>query len=100
MKHSMKSRLPLLIAAFALSSLGTAAAADCFADYKAKQDDPLKLHYGVIEIAGDCTPGNAHAQAATQLSGNGWTLLNILSVFDESGLAQRKDSAGQFYLRY
>jgi hypothetical protein len=30
----------------------------------------------------------------------GWQLLNVLSVFDESGLEERKDSAGEYYLRY
>ncbi len=30
----------------------------------------------------------------------GWSLLNVVSVFDESGLAERKDSAGPNYLRY
>ena len=77
-----------------------AAAADCFADYKAKQDNPLRLHYGVAEISGECSPGNAARQLADRLGRNGWTLLNILSVFGEDGLAERKDSAGSNYLRF
>ena len=74
-------------------------AADCYADYKAKQDNPLRLHYGVAEIA-TCSKKAAKAELASRLSAQGWTLLNIVSVFDKSGLAERKDSAGSNYLRY
>ena len=38
--------LLLLLAALAQP----AHAAGCYADYKAKQDNPLQLHYGVIEL--------------------------------------------------
>lgn len=75
-------------------------AAGCYADYKAKQDNPLRLHYGVAQINGSCDPAAAAAELAPRLAGQGWTLLNILSVFGEDGLDQRKDSAGQNYLRF
>lgn len=75
-------------------------AAGCYADYKAKQDNPLRLHYGVAQINGSCDAGSAAAELAPRLAGQGWQLLNILSVFDEGGLDQRKDSAGQNYLRF
>ena len=45
--------------------------------------------------------GKARAALAPRLASKGWTLLNVLSVFDESGLNnKRKASAGQFFLRY
>lgn len=75
-------------------------AADCFADYKAKQDNPLRLHYGVAEIRGACTPSAARAELSQRLGAEGWKLLNIVSVFGPDGLAQRKDSAGSNYLRF
>ena len=75
-------------------------AADCFADYKAKQDNPLRLHYGVVQINGACTKESAKSELATRLSGSGWTVLNVVSVFGPEGLPERKDSAGAFYLRY
>ncbi|MGB7242434.1 MAG: hypothetical protein WBC93_10150 [Sulfitobacter sp.] len=75
-------------------------AADCFADYKAKQDDPLRLHYGVAQISGGCSKEAAQSELAPRLAAQGWTLLNIMSVFDASGLAERKDSAGPNYLRF
>ena len=90
----------ITFATIASLSLAAPASAACFADYKAKQDDPLKLHYGVAEIAGDCTPENAAAQLTSRLEDGGWVLLNVLSVFDSSGLQERQDDAGQFYLRY
>lgn len=79
---------------------GTAAGAACFADYKAKKDDPLRLHYGVAEIRGACTVENAEAELAPRLAAEDWELLNIVDVFDESGLAEREASAGDHYLRY
>ena len=76
------------------------AQAACFADYKAKQDNPLRLHYGVVEVEGPCTVDAAEAQLAPQLAGDGWQLLNVIGTFDEAGLDERKDSAGEFFLRY
>ncbi len=77
-----------------------AAQAACYADYKAKQDDPLRLHYGVIELSGACNAAAARAEASARLAGAGWTLLNVISVFGADGLDQRKDNAGAYYLRF
>lgn len=93
MKHSIPFTL-------ALTVLATGAQAACYADYKAKQDDPLRLHYGVAEINGDCTVDAATDELVSRLDGSGWQVLNVVSVFDEGGLSEREDSAGQFYLRY
>ena len=96
----MKQRIPLILAA--LVGLAQPAAADCYADYKAKQDDPLRLHYGVAALSDDaCGSPKAAARAlAPRLTQAGWTLLTIVSIFGPDGLAQRKDSAGPNYLRY
>ena len=83
---------------FCLSA--TFAQAACYADYKAKQDNPLRLHYGVTKVRGDCSGATAEAQLRDSLARDGWQLLNVLGVFDESGLEERRDSAGEFYLRY
>lgn len=91
MKHVIA--LSLVLAA------GSAQAA-CFADYKAKQDDPLRLHYGVAEISGACTDANAATQLRGRLAEEDWQLLTVLGTFDESGLAEREDSAGEYYLRF
>lgn len=93
----MKQLLPLIL----IGLLGaTAAQAECFADYKAKQDQPLRLHYGVAEVTGDCSTANAAATLAPRLQADGWALLTIVGVFDANGLDSRKDSAGEYFLRY
>ncbi|SFJ67882.1 hypothetical protein [Jannaschia pohangensis] len=89
--------------AFSLSILvlmAAPASAACYADYKAKQDNPLQLHYGVIEVPdAQCTPAGAAAQLASRLR-DGWQVLQVMSVFGPEGLDQRKASAGEYFLRY
>lgn len=92
----------LSLPALAVTALMTAGAAQaaCYADYKAKQDDPLRLHYGVAQINEPCTAANAAVQLGPRVATGGWTLLNVVSTFDDSGLDERKASAGDFFLRY
>lgn len=80
---------------------GTAANAGCFADYKAKQDNPLKLHYGVAQLDDAACGSRASAQAALaqRLTPQGWTLLSLLSLSDNP-TAQQKENAGEYFLRY
>jgi hypothetical protein len=90
-----------LALAATLAVLALPAQAACYADYKAKQDNPLRLHYGVIELPDNaCTPDGAQAEAARRLGAQGWTLLNIISVFGAEGLDGRKANAGAHFLRY
>lgn len=96
----MKHIASLTLSALVLSVATAAAGEECYADYKAKQNDPLRLHYGVAQIKGTCSAQAAQSELSQRLSSDGWVLLNVLSVFDTSGLAQRKADAGQFYLRY
>lgn len=77
-----------------------AASAACYADYKAKQDDPLQLHYGVAVLSGGCSVDAAARELAPRLAQDGWTLLNVVSVFSDEGLEERKASAGRYFLRY
>lgn len=92
----------IFIAALALAAFTSAADAACFADYKAKKDGPLRLHYGVVQLPdGACqNRGQAEAVVRDKVARGGWTLLNVMSIFDETGLDQRKESAGQFFLRF
>ncbi|MEW9919961.1 hypothetical protein AB2B41_10115 [Marimonas sp. MJW-29] len=96
----MKHARLFTAAALTLMLALPAQAAGCFADYKAKQDNPLRLHYGVAQINGPCDARSAAAELAPRLAAQGWTLLNVVSVFGEDGLASRKDSAGPNYLRF
>lgn len=75
--------------------------AECYADYKAKQDDPLRLHYGVADVGDDnCDKRRAKAVLTDRLASEGWTLLNVLSIFGPEGLEERKASAGEYFLRF
>lgn len=93
----------LFLAVAVMLTLGQQASAECYADYKAKQDDPLRLHYGVAQVSdGACGagPGAAEGELAARLAAGGWTLLNVLSVFGPEGLGERKSSAGEYFLRF
>jgi hypothetical protein len=98
---SMK-RIALLTVFLASLAAGEPALAACYADYKAKQDNPLRLHYGVMRI--DTNPcamsEGVKATVASRLASAGWQLLQVQSVFDDSGLEKRKSDAGQYFLRF
>ena len=91
-----------ILALFAFAMMATSpAAADCYADYKAKKDDPLRLHYGVAQVSdGNCNASGAAGELAPRLADAGWTLLNVMSTFGPEGLDERKASAGDNFLRY
>jgi hypothetical protein len=90
--------LPLLLALAA----ALPAQAACYADYKAKRDNPLRLQYGVIELPDSACGdrGAAEAEVRARLSSSGWELLNVVGIFGEEGLEQRRESAGDFFLRF
>ncbi len=96
MKHIM---IPLAVA-LSLAASGPALAAECYADYKAKQDNPLRLHYGVMQLNGACERGPAQSEVAARLKQAGWALLNVQSVFGPEGLDERKGDAGTYFLRF
>ncbi len=88
-----------LFLAAALLCFASAAQAECYADYKAKQDDPLRLHYGVAQVSA-CDKGSAKAELKPRLAQAGWKLLNVISTFGPEGLNERKSSAGDYFLRF
>ena len=98
--RTLTARLALTLALTFATALSASAA--CYADYKAKQDNPLRLQYGVIALdPADCKrPRRVQATIAARIAQDGWTLLNVLSIFGTEGLAERKDSAGAYFLRY
>ena len=44
--------------------------------------------------------GAAANEVRARLAQAGWVLLNVVSVFDDGGLAGRKANAGPYYLRF
>lgn len=95
MRHASLALALLLAAALP-------AQAACYADYKAKRDNPLRLHYGVVELPDSACGSRASAEEAVRarLSRTDWELLNVVGLFGEEGLEERRESAGDFFLRF
>ncbi|GAB4389258.1 hypothetical protein [Albidovulum sp.] len=87
-----------LTAALTTLALAAPAAADCVVAFKAKRDNPLKLQFGTMTVAGDAC-GSAAAAAgaiAPQLAAQGWTLLTIVSIkTQDTAKGGRKDKGGK-----
>ena len=98
----MRLALRILLIPVLTLMLALPAAAECYADYKALRDNPLRLAYGVSQVndAACGKPKSARAELAPRLAADGWTLLKIVSTFGPEGLKERKASAGEFFLRY
>ncbi len=96
----MRISAPISLVALCLLLATPALAENCYADYKAKQNNPLRLHYGVAQINAACTKAAAQADLQQRLKSGGWVLLTVLSVFDGTGLEGKNADARQFYLRY
>jgi hypothetical protein len=93
-------KLSIYIVAISLA-LSAGAHAACYADYKAKRDNPLQLHYGVVKISdGACGSADPSRTIAQRIARDGWTLLTVLDTFDDSQLDRRRGNAGQYFLRY
>lgn len=91
-----------LTALLATLFLALPASAQCFADYRAKRENPLRLHYGVVQLP-DAACGNtgaARRHLEPRLQRDGWILLDVLSTFGPEGLDARRERAGQYFLRY
>ena len=93
-------RISLALAVLLAAALPAQAA--CYADYKAKRDNPLRLHYGVMELPESACASRAAAEEAvrSRLRGADWELLNVVGLFGDEGLEQRRESAGDFFLRF
>ncbi len=98
----MKTRMFRYAVALAVFLAAGPASAACFADYKAKKENPLRLHYGVMELdAEPCRMSKAIARTVkNRLAKGGWTLLQVQSVFDERSLGAKKKDAGAYFLRF
>jgi hypothetical protein len=98
----MKTRMFKYIAALAVFLAAGPVSAACYADYKAKKENPLRLHYGVMQLdAAPCQMSKAIANTVkNRLSAGSWTLLKVRSVFDQRSLEAKKKDAGAYYLRF
>lgn len=97
------SALRSLTAALLLAAAPAApAAAQCYADYRAQQTNPVRLHYGVAQLPAEAcgNPAAAARHLTARLQRDGWTLVDILSTFGPEGLGPRQQRAGSYFLRY
>ncbi|MGR3540490.1 MAG: hypothetical protein ACU0BS_03570 [Hasllibacter sp.] len=94
---TLRILIPALLTALALPAL---AQSPCYADYKARQTDPLRLHYGTIELRGACDPALAADEIAARIASEGWQLLEVVGTFGPEGLRERESDAGAYHLRY
>lgn len=96
----MKRILFPIALGFGLAACAAAAQAQCYAEYKAKRDNPLELHYGIAQVS-SCSASEASGELQPRLAADGWRLLKVIAVIDEGQLDERRKSrAGQYYLRY
>jgi len=98
----MKTRMFKIAVTLAVFLAAGPASAACFADYKAKKENPLKLHYGVMRLdAAPCQMSKAISKTVkNRLAKGGWTLLQVRSVFDERSLEAKKKDAGAYFLLF
>ena len=99
-----KIKLQLSIIFLLFTILAGSANAACYADYKARKYNPFKLHYGVLllytENCVDETASVTKSRVYFRLEQVGWRLLNVIDVFNDSGLNERKEIAGEYYLKF
>mgnify|MGYP005989476295 CR=1 FL=1 len=100
MTHRFK--VPRIICvAMALLMLPATSQAACYVEYKAKRDNPLKLHYGIAQVDdSQCDTAAAQDALKPRLEGDGWVLLSVIGFVDEAALQGKKESAGAYFLRY
>jgi len=98
----MKTHILSLSVALLFLGMTQAADAACYADYKAKRDNPLRLQYGVAEVSDAIcnAPAAVFSDIKARIAKDGWQLLTIVSIFGPEGLSSRKQSAGKYFLRY
>ena len=91
----------ITLSAALLLALATQASAQCYADYKAKQDNPLRLQYGLIELPANACGSieAARRYAAPVIARSGWTLLQVESILTRVQFDARRKYAGAIHLR-
>ena len=68
-------------------------------DYKASRDDPLQLHYGVVELD-DAECEDPESAVAERIQVDGWSLLSVMTIMSEDEALEIEPDAGAYFLRY
>lgn len=99
--HRLVGMKHILLSSALILSMASGAQAACFAHYKAKQENPLKLAYGIMSVGdAQCSATAAKATVKNRLLQNGWVLLNIVRVTTKAPTTSEERNAGAHYLRF
>ena len=92
----------IILVILCLSIFPYMAFGDCYADYKAKKNEPLRLHYGIAKINQSlCNSRDAVIlELNDRLQADGWILLKLMDLFGRDDLEERKGNAGAYFLKY
>lgn len=72
----------------------------CFYEYKAKQDDPLRLHVGILQTNHKCGANQAMAELRQRLDAGGWKLIQVVTSFEERPSNEQLQKYGHFIFKY
>ena len=75
-------------------------AENCFILYKAKKDNPLKLHLGLMKIDRTCSDDAIEVILRRRLLPAGWSLLQIVNVSQDIAVEKIKRDLGEYFLKY
>lgn len=75
-------------------------AEDCFVLYKAKKDNPLTLHLGLMKIDRTCSDDAIEVISRLRLQPAGWSLLQIVNVSKDIEVEKIKRDLGEYFLKY
>ena len=91
----------LILAAAATVAMAMPASAACYAEYRAQQQSPVQLAFGVAEIrSGSCDAQSAAAYLRSALARSGWTLSNIVSTVSTNSAPGNSGYTNGHYLRF
>ncbi len=77
-----------------------ASANNCFILYKAKKDNPLRLHVGIMEIERQCVDTDIEVLSQQRLKPDGWSLLQIVNRLQKIDTKKLESDLGEYFLKY
>ncbi len=73
---------------------------NCFILYKAKKDNPLRLHVGIMEIERQCVDTDIEVLSQQRLKPDGWSLLQIVNRLQKIDTKKLESDLGEYFLKY
>lgn len=75
-------------------------AGECFVLYKAKKNNPLKLHLGLMQVNEPCSGNSLEIVVSNRLKPSGWLLLKIVNTTESIETEKMKSDLGDYFLKY